>query len=381
MRLRTIAVRAGLPPHGLVAGLLACVLLALGAGRVSAQNGTVSGTVRSADGNPVAAALVTIATDRLILTARSGNDGRFALSDVPAGRHEMRVSVPGFAPWSRVIELTAGGSSAVEVTLQPAAQRLDSVAVLARRPGVYGVIGDITDLKPLAGAVVQVVGSRSADTTDESGVFAAPKVAAGRSYMIRITKPGYLTRTVSIAIPARSGFELQAYLTPADGEEPNLDVFFREFDNRVAYGGNNAALVTRSDLGDNLRSSIFTALRHSRTLIQKGLRFHQLALGDPLSPTYPCVFVNGRLAPRTTTLDYFSVGEIESVEVYGGGTLQFDRLAGRLAAVIPGRVPCGAAPSRVQTFGDGTKGPVYSVESKEIGHREMVAVVVIWLRQ
>jgi hypothetical protein len=97
-----------------------------------------------------------------------------------------------------------------------------------------------------------------------------------------------------------------------------------------------------------------------------------------MSPAYPCIFVNGRIAPRSTLLDYFDVGEIEAIEAYGFGTLQHERLSGRLSAIPAGRIPCGVAPTRWQTFeGTAMKTPPI----RETASRQMIAVVVIWLRQ
>jgi hypothetical protein len=109
----------------------------------------------------------------------------------------------------------------------------------------------------------------------------------------------------------------------------------------------------------------------------KGLRVHWDALSDPGTGVYPCIFVNGRSAPQGVLLDYFELGQIEAIEAYGYGTQQWDRLVGKFAASPPMH-PCGAAPSRHIGFASTT---IRIPLGREMGSRQMIAVVVIWLRQ
>ena len=52
-------------------------------------------------------------------------------------------------------------------------------------------MGDITTLAPLDSALVQIVGSRSIDTTRGGGRFNLDRVPGGRSYVVRVVRPGY----------------------------------------------------------------------------------------------------------------------------------------------------------------------------------------------
>ena len=363
----------------LLTGLL---LFTAVASPAAAQTGRVTGTVRTPDGTPVAGVLVTLTADSSIATTRTDAAGSFRLAELPEVKHELRVRFPGFIPWVQLVDVRDGATVSVDIILRPAAQVLDSVLVTATRSGVFGVVGDIRTLAPLDSAVVQVLGFRGADTTSGGGRFHLDGVSGARSYVVRVSRLDYETRTVAITVPPRGGFELITFLAPGVERRKNDEGLWREFDNRVHYGGANAALVTRADLGGVARSNVMTSLMQAPSLTRKGLRLHPAALSDPMSPTYPCIYVNGRLASRATLLDHFNVGEIVAIEAYGNGTLQHDRLAGRFANIPSGRVACGSMPRRQRVFrgpmgSDGLKGAFYG----ELTDRGMITVVVIWLRQ
>ena len=66
----------------------------------------------------------------------------------------------------------------------------------------------------------------------------------------------------------------------------------------------------------------------------------------------------------------------EAIEVYAPGTLQHERLVGKLAA-SPSPYACGAAPSRHIAFDSTTiKIPL----GRAMGSSQMISVLVIWLR-
>lgn len=356
--------------------------LALSPVTLRSQVGSVTGTVRSTEGGVLAGTLVTLAIERTVLNTRTDATGAFRFSNVVDGRHELRVTLPGYSPWVQPVDLTGGMTVSVGVTLRQLVQQLDSVVVTAERSGVFGIVGDITTLATLDSALVQIVGFRSVDTTGGGGRFSLDRVPGGRSYVVRVVRPGYETRAVGIAVPAKGGFELIAFLEPGSDRRMNDEFLWREFDNRVIYGGSSAALVTRADLGGVAKANLMTRLTQARPIFLKGLRLHTSALSDPMSPTYPCIFVNGRLAPRSTVLDQFAVGEIVAIEAYGYGTLQYERLAGKLSSMPTGRVACGSPPRRYVTYQGPTGAPgIKGPPVVEPNAKSMVAVVVIWLRQ
>lgn len=358
-------------------GVAIALLAATLAPSALAQTGTIVGTVKMSDGGPVVGRPVTLATEWDTVRTITSSTGAFRFENVADGRYELRILLLGRAPWSQAIDIRGGITVSVNATLRPTVRSLSRVLVTGVRTGVYGEIGDLTNYKPLDSARVEVIGYRSAVTTANNGRFSIDSVAGGRSYVVRVSRPGYQVKTVSVRVPERGGFELNAYLEPGIDRSAKDELLWREFDNRAYYGGNNAALITRADLVGGAKASLASALTLARPVLMKGLRLHWDALSSPGTSVYPCIFVNGRYAPQGVLLDQFELGDIEAIEVYAPGTLQHERLVGKFAASAP-PYACGAAPSRHIAFDSTTiKIPL----GAEMGSRQMISVLVIWLRK
>ena len=109
------------------------LLLALAIGAPSSdlagqQVGTVTGQVVDAGtGQPIASAQVLVAgTNRGTLTR---SDGRFLIDRVPAGQHEVRVVVIGYATASQQVSVLAGQPAALDFELEVTALQLDELVV------------------------------------------------------------------------------------------------------------------------------------------------------------------------------------------------------------------------------------------------------------
>ena len=96
---------------------------------VGAQStGTITGTVvNTATGEKVEFAQVYIKA--LNLGAVSDEQGRFTLSDVPAGTHELRADLIGYVGAMAVVAVTAGQTMTVALQMEPSALYLDEVVV------------------------------------------------------------------------------------------------------------------------------------------------------------------------------------------------------------------------------------------------------------
>jgi len=107
------------------------IVLVLMAASVSAQEtGSISGQVMDEEGRPVISAIVAVLT--IGLTAITGEDGTFLLSNVPAGIYVLEVSGEGFS--SAAVEtprVTAGQAAEVIVQLAPLPVALDEIQVTA----------------------------------------------------------------------------------------------------------------------------------------------------------------------------------------------------------------------------------------------------------
>ena len=91
---------------------------ALTARNAPAQDGaaTVRGTVRNADGTPLAGAVVLVGGRRAATNAK----GLFLVDEVPPGRQMLVVTAPGFARRTLAMELSVGRVEEVTLTLQRA---------------------------------------------------------------------------------------------------------------------------------------------------------------------------------------------------------------------------------------------------------------------
>jgi len=101
----------------------AAVLFALSTAPSSAQQ--LVGTVHSVDG-PVANARVSIVDGP---ETTSDAEGRWELAQLEAGAHTLRVSALGFGATEREVEVGAGGTVRVELTLEVSAVQIDPIVV------------------------------------------------------------------------------------------------------------------------------------------------------------------------------------------------------------------------------------------------------------
>ena len=103
--------------------------------RVHAQGGTgaLRGTVRAAQtGVLLPYAVVVIPAARV--ERFSGANGEFVIVNLPAGSYDVTVRRLGFAPFATRVTITAGATSALDVTLNQLAVRLSSMTVRPVEP-------------------------------------------------------------------------------------------------------------------------------------------------------------------------------------------------------------------------------------------------------
>jgi hemoglobin/transferrin/lactoferrin receptor protein len=104
-----------------------------------AATGPVRGVVRDPAGGAVRDASIVIASANgvLLRSAASGEDGRFEVTAVPAGRHEISVTAAGFRPWRSVVEVSPAPVDVV--VMLDIASHDERVTVSAAR----GLVGDV----------------------------------------------------------------------------------------------------------------------------------------------------------------------------------------------------------------------------------------------
>lgn len=122
--------------HGLGPTLVVALLLGFGAARIGAQEATptdvLRGVVRDeANGQPLANARVRVETMRKGLL--TDENGRFYVSDVPAGELDLSVEQYGYIGVDVVMAKVEGEPAVLDVHLTPKPVMLDGLTVVADR--------------------------------------------------------------------------------------------------------------------------------------------------------------------------------------------------------------------------------------------------------
>ena len=316
--------------------LLACAVLARpAAGQTIAA---VRGTVTNETGRPIEYAQVTLDPQGATRQMRTDRDGRFNFIGVPAGMHTLRVTWVGFSPESREVEVVRQDAT-VDVVLRRLTQ-LDTVAVVAKRTGLYGSVISKDSLLPIPGARIEIIGARKADSTNASGNFNFPDLKPG-SYVVRVKHRLFQSRNFGVVVPVAGGSELDVVVERGSvSRDQHLEQFYREMDSRLTFRGVNSAFVTREELAGREKMTLDKAVEFSPEFSKRAL----IIVSDV------CVFVDGIARPGATLRD-FAPEDIESVEFYGDvwrniqGNAQraVERMdpTGSLRDRWPPRVPCG----------------------------------------
>ncbi|RFS22385.1 TonB-dependent receptor [Chitinophaga silvatica] len=93
----------------------------------TAQQGNIKGVVRTPDGHPVP--LATIAIPALKIGSMADQDGNFILKNLPAGKHELKISVVGYRTSIQQQTVTANLTTNCTVILTDDASKLNEVVV------------------------------------------------------------------------------------------------------------------------------------------------------------------------------------------------------------------------------------------------------------
>jgi hypothetical protein len=291
------------------------------AGVLQAQGTTsVAGRVQDQNGGPIREALVVIDPDSLRLRARTGEDGRFSIPRVPAGRYEVRVVRIGYRPHSRMIDVGASPLE-IQVDLQGVPIPLDTVAVRATRPGLYGLV--VTrgialmphDPRSLRGADIEVLGQSQTVKTGPDGRFSLPQFPRG-AHEIMVTLDGFAARMIPVTMPDDGGVEITVTLDSLYADYQRWDEEqMRGVSWRMRRKSNPATIVPLHDI-DMEAKDLREAIRYSHALLSRGLVIHG-----------GCIYVNGK--PYTEiALPDIDPKDVVALEVYPPNTIpERDRLA------------------------------------------------------
>ena len=120
-------------PTSLRFSILASLLLASAPAALGAQDGagSIRGVVSTAAGAPLFGASVRVGGTTL--GAQTDAGGRFTVTRVPAGRHEVSVRAIGYRPETRAVDVTGGSAVELAVSLTADPLRIEAVVVTGTR--------------------------------------------------------------------------------------------------------------------------------------------------------------------------------------------------------------------------------------------------------
>jgi hypothetical protein len=336
------------------------IRLAMILGAFASQSGegqgvaSVRGTVTNEAGRPIEHAQVTLDPQGATRQLRTDREGRFSFIGVAQGAHTLRVTWVGFSPETKQFDMTG-----TDVTIDVALRRLtylDTVAVTAKRTGLYGSVISKDSLLPIPSARVEIIGARKADSTTSSGTFNFPELKPG-SYVVRVKHPFFESRNFGVVVPVGGGTELDVVVERGRvSRDQHMEMLYREMDSRLTFRGTNTAFVPRELLIGREKMPLDKALLFAPEVAKKNIFFQSDI----------CLFVDGIPRPGMNLAD-FAPEDIESVELYGATgrtTMSFQQggsLAGSQATSTsasaqqadptgslrdrwPPRTPCGREP-------------------------------------
>ena len=102
-------------------------ILLTGAAFAQSKNGSVSGTIKTSDGNP--ASFVSVGLKNTNKTAQTDEKGKFSIKNVAPGNYTIKVSAIGVTAQEKTISVTAGSDADVSFAIAESSSQLDEVAV------------------------------------------------------------------------------------------------------------------------------------------------------------------------------------------------------------------------------------------------------------
>src|SRR5450830_1026476 len=154
-------------------GLLLLVALIAAPRAIMAQTGRITGSVTdSSSGQPVHSATVSVVGTKL--GASTSSDGRYSISNIPAGTVQLRVQRLGFAPRTRSVVLSAGENQVVNFALQVQAVQLTAVVSVG-----YGT----QNKRDVTGSVAAVM----TDALEHTPIVSVDQILQGTSPGVEVT--------------------------------------------------------------------------------------------------------------------------------------------------------------------------------------------------
>lgn len=247
-----------------------------------AATGAIAGIVRDESGKPIIGARVSI--EALAAQTRTDSTGRFVLAGLPARNVTVRFRHLGYRPAVATIDVPAGQTLNLGISLVPLAEELTAIVVQAAILNqVGGLVVDSANV-PIPGVMVDVLGLDRRITTSDQGRFLLTDLAPG-SYILQFRAPGYRVSQYALRMIAQIDRDLTIKLRPIEvGDrftaEMAAQVAF-EANQRIGFRGALSMVIGREELERWDRAPLGVALAGSAA--GNTLRFVPQA----------CVLVNG----------------------------------------------------------------------------------------
>ncbi|QIL41572.1 TonB-dependent receptor [Pedobacter sp. HDW13] len=143
--------------------LLTCVVVVLlfaGNAMAQSKNGSISGSIKTSDGNP--AAYVSVGLKNTTKTTQTDDKGNYTIKNVAPGTYTLKTSAVGISAQEKQVTITAGQSTSADFSLAQSSSQLDEIAVNGyktpnRKPVNLGKIAIAPMDLPQA---VQVIGNQ-----------------------------------------------------------------------------------------------------------------------------------------------------------------------------------------------------------------------------
>jgi hypothetical protein len=293
------------------------------------QHPPLRGQVRSPTGLPLPDAEVTV--DGITGSVHSDAQGMFSIPNVARGIWTIGVRRIGYLPGLATVAMPQGNDTLL-VTLVPAHPELDTVRVTAQLNVLAGIVVDERN-RPIAGASVDLIGSRyGTATTGADGWFRFTSVRSG-PVIFRAMKHGYVATTQSVqlrdwrgvvihmeAIDSTLSAAKQALLA---GTGNSSSFVWAESNTRMGQRGMQSVIVTSEELAPLSDLTLGEAVMRTRSASS--------LIGDlQRDNSSVCVLLNGNRMVGQTSLDVYDTGDVEYVELYPPGT----ELSGTIAAYM-----------------------------------------------
>jgi hypothetical protein len=162
--------------------------------------GAITGVVRnSANNQPVSGATITVVGTNL--SASSGGDGSYTISNIPSGAQTLNVSKTGFRTATVQVSVTGGQTVTQDISLAPGAGT------------VTGTVRNAANADPIVGATITVAGTNISTTSGAGGTYTLSNVPSG-AQTLSASANGFIATQVQVNVTDNQTLTQNISLSP-----------------------------------------------------------------------------------------------------------------------------------------------------------------------